>query len=131
MMSVPARRRRAGFGPDQSGAAALEFAFILPPLLVLLFGIVEGGRLLWAYNVLQFAVEAAARCAVIDQAQCGTTSLVQTYAAAKTYALNPDPGIFSVDTLPCGTQVAGRLTVTTLGPVAVTVTLEARSCRPR
>lgn len=57
--SRPVRRRRA-----QRGVAAVEFALVLPLLLLLLFGIVEMGFLLYDKSVITSASRAAARQAV-------------------------------------------------------------------
>jgi Flp pilus assembly protein TadG len=48
-------------GRDRSGAAAVEFALVLPVLLLLLGGILEFSRLMWTQANLQFAAEEGAR----------------------------------------------------------------------
>jgi Flp pilus assembly protein TadG len=48
-----------------SGAAAVEFAFILPVLLLFVFGTFEFGRYFWTQNVLQYGVEQTARYAYV------------------------------------------------------------------
>lgn len=45
----------------QQGAAAVEFAIVLPLLLLVLTGIVEYGRLMWNYDALAKATRDAAR----------------------------------------------------------------------
>jgi Flp pilus assembly protein TadG len=45
----------------QSGAAAVEFALVLPVLLLLLFGIIEFGRLMTTYSTVRSAGREAAR----------------------------------------------------------------------
>jgi Flp pilus assembly protein TadG len=45
----------------QRGAAAIEFAFILPLLLVIFTGTVEFGRAMWHYDALAKAARDAAR----------------------------------------------------------------------
>ncbi len=45
----------------QRGAAALEFALVLIPLLVLSFGVVEYGRAIYYYDTVVKSVRAAAR----------------------------------------------------------------------
>ena len=49
------------------GQALTEFALILPLLLLLILGIIEGARLIWAYITLQNAAREAARYAVSGQ----------------------------------------------------------------
>lgn len=49
------------FTGDQRGAAAAEFALILPLLTMLMFGFYEAGRLYWSYNIVQASVRDAAR----------------------------------------------------------------------
>ena len=50
---------------DRGAASAAEFALVLPLLLVLLFGIIDGGRWLWAYNQAEKATQAGIRYAVV------------------------------------------------------------------
>ena len=59
-------RRAAGFSglrADECGAAAVEFALVLPVLLLLVFGMIDFGRLLFTRNNLQSAVREGARIA--------------------------------------------------------------------
>jgi len=49
---------------DQSGAAA-EFALVLPLVLVFIFGIIDAGRFMWAYNRAEKATQVGARVAVV------------------------------------------------------------------
>ncbi|MDX1521613.1 MAG: TadE family protein, partial [Anaerolineae bacterium] len=46
------------------GQSLVEFALILPVLLMLLLGIIEGGRIIWAYVTVQNAAKNAARYAI-------------------------------------------------------------------
>ena len=50
---------------DEAGASAGEFALVLPLLLILLFGIIDGGRFLWEYNRAEKATQAGARFAIV------------------------------------------------------------------
>jgi hypothetical protein len=50
---------------DRSGASAAEFALVLPLLLLLLFGIVDGGRFLWDFNRAEKATQVGARVAIV------------------------------------------------------------------
>lgn len=59
---------RPGTRSSRSGQALVEFALVVPLLLVLVVGIVEFGRAWNAYQVLTDAAREAARMAVIDNA---------------------------------------------------------------
>ena len=50
---------------DQKGAAALEFAIVLPILVLLLFGIIEWGLLLFNQQVLTNASREGARAGIV------------------------------------------------------------------
>jgi hypothetical protein len=50
---------------NDTGASAAEFALVLPLLLLLLFGIIDGGRWLWTYNRAAKATQMGARFAVV------------------------------------------------------------------
>ena len=50
---------------DRSGASAVEFALVLPLLLLLLFGIIDAGRFLWEVNKAEKATQYGARMAVV------------------------------------------------------------------
>jgi Flp pilus assembly protein TadG len=78
--------RIAAFRRSTAGASAVEFALAAPILFLLMFGIIEFGRAWWTKNSLQYAVERAARYAVIcdsnDPSTCPPSdSLVQTFAS--------------------------------------------------
>jgi hypothetical protein len=50
---------------DRSGASAAEFALVLPLLVVMLFGIIDGGRYLWEVNKAEKATQVGARVAIV------------------------------------------------------------------
>ena len=66
-----------------SGAAAAEFALVLPIALLFFFGIIDMGRYVWRINELEKAVQMGARYAV-------ATDVVANRLAAMDYG---DPGI--------------------------------------
>ena len=51
--------------PCRRGSTAAEFALVLPVLLVVLFGIIDAGRLMWTLNEGQKAAQVGARVAVV------------------------------------------------------------------
>lgn len=61
---------------NANGASAVEFALVLPLLLLLLLGVIDGGRWLWEVNRAEKAAQAGARFAVV------TTPVTSGLAAA-------------------------------------------------
>jgi Flp pilus assembly protein TadG len=60
------------FGRARGGAAAVEFAAVLGPLLLLIFGVFEFGRLLWTREALQETATAGARCMGLTASTCAS-----------------------------------------------------------
>jgi len=140
------------------GATAIEMAFLLPVFLLFLVGIEEFGRALWTQTALQFAVEAAARCAAVSPSLCknsGGTIDVPGYAATQAFGLsipssafsytqNAVCGVASSSTGSGGAQVSAsyafnslvdvsgfyKLLGTPQGQNPLNVTLSAKSCHP-
>jgi len=57
--------RRSFMLGDLRGSAGAEFAMVLPLLLIMLFGIIDGGRFMWEYNRAEKATQVGARMAVV------------------------------------------------------------------
>jgi hypothetical protein len=51
---------------DTRGSALVEFTVALPVFLLLTFGLIQAGLLLWTNSGLQHGVEMAARCASVN-----------------------------------------------------------------
>lgn len=60
-------KRHNRFPHSSKGQSVIEFAFVLPLLLVLVFGITEMGRMLMNANMLTQAAREGARVAAIGQ----------------------------------------------------------------
>jgi Flp pilus assembly protein TadG len=54
----------------EEGVAAVEFALILPVLALILFGVLEFGRVWSQYQLYQGAAREGARCAAISKSDC-------------------------------------------------------------
>jgi Flp pilus assembly protein TadG len=106
----------------ESGVAALEFAFVLPILLFIAAGLIDFGRAVWTQSTLDYAVQAAARCAAINPANCNGSN-VAAYAASQAYGVQVPPGNFAVTTSTticnglAGVQVVGNYTFKYIFPV--------------
>jgi Flp pilus assembly protein TadG len=67
---------------DRSASSAAEFAIVLPLLLIFLFGIIDAGRWIWAYNRAEKAAQMGARLAVV--ANPVSSSINNSYLGACT-----------------------------------------------
>ena len=125
--------RHAVDGPGRErGAAAIEFAIILPILLLCVLGLIEFARAIWTQATLDHAVQAAARCAAIDPVTCGTVAQTQQYATTKAPGLTLPASVFTVTNPACGVQVAASLAFDFLVPELLPYSqmLSARACFP-
>jgi Flp pilus assembly protein TadG len=76
---------------SQKGVAAVEFAILLPLLLLIVFGITEFGRALYNYNTLVKATRDAARYAMMQQAGGGADVATKCLAVYGNKACSGDP----------------------------------------
>jgi Flp pilus assembly protein TadG len=90
--------------PRRPGAAIVEFAVVVPVLVVLVFGMIEFSRLMMVEQILDNAAREGCRRAVMDNA---TTSDVTTTAtnyltnsgiSGETVTVSPDPSTASAGT---------------------------------
>ena len=83
----------------RTGAAAVEFAIVLPIFLILIFGIVEFGRAMMAMQVITNAAREGARaCAVSPLSNAEVQEICQNYADAcgirsAQVQVTPDPAV--------------------------------------
>lgn len=131
--TLPSRR----FVGDGGGVTAVEFALLLPFFVILLFGIIAFGQVLFFQAALQHAVTEAARCATISPIagatpDCSSAAKIETYAATQAYGVTVAPGRFAAST-PAGFNcVVASLPYALAIPLvpAVSFTLAAKSCYP-
>jgi hypothetical protein len=115
---------------DRRGNAAIEVALTLPPLLLMILGVIEFGRALWLQNALDFSVAEAARCASVNTTQCGTAEAIAAFASARTGS-GFDSSMFSAATASCGHSVSASYPMALAIPFApISVTLTAQACFP-
>jgi TadE-like protein len=127
---------RASTSSQARGQSLVEFALILPLLLILLMGILDLGRAVAAYNSVSNAARSAARAAIVDQNE----DVVRQAAVDEAFGLNPlavnfNPNVNADD--PCALMVCTvRVEVTyqyvaatpiignIIGPITVSSTAE-------
>ncbi|MGO9545953.1 MAG: TadE family protein [Rhodomicrobium sp.] len=113
---------------NTSGATALEYALILPVFVMFLLGVMDFGRLMWVYTTLYRATEAAARCAAVNTAVCGTSAQIQSDAAAEAWGMTLAPSTFSVSNPSCGVQVSASYSFTFFTPGFNAIALTPSAC---
>jgi Flp pilus assembly protein TadG len=120
------------FCSDTKGITAVEFGITAPVFMMVIFGILECGTLLWTQLGLQHGTQMAARCASINASICGNENNIQAYAAQQAYGLAVPSSVFSSSTSSCGKQVNASYTYQFISSYfgAPTLVLTAQSCFP-
>jgi len=105
--------RRISLVRDCRGASAAEFAIVLPLLLILIFGVIDGGRFLWEVNRAEKATQVGVRMAVV------TTVLAPGLISEDyTVAGNGRPAVKSGELIPAA--YLGRLVCNSAGCTCAT-----------
>ena len=106
----------------ERGAAAVEFALVLPVLLLLLVGIIEFGRLYNAQIVITNAAREAARTMAITEDAAAATAAAEAVAGGYTVNVAPGTCVSDAQVTSTVTSQVGLLTGTWLGfgPVDLT-----------
>ena len=94
---------------SEGGQSLVEFALILPIFMLVLFGIIDLGRGVYAYNTIQNAAREGVRVAIVDQNEDVILAEVQQHAVGlglqnsnvRLSFLQPD-----TMTTPCNTPIA-------------------------
>jgi Flp pilus assembly protein TadG len=92
------RRRRAASDSRDRGSVAVEFALLLPVLLLLIFGIIDFGRAINDQITLTQAAREGARLAALGY----STSAVTTRAQSAATGLSPVPTVTVTTACPTG-----------------------------
>lgn len=80
-------------GRSFRGQTLVEFALVLPLLVLILVGIFDFGRAIYAFNTVNNAAREGARLAIVDQ----TMADIQDVASGAAAALGIDPADVTVD----------------------------------
>jgi Flp pilus assembly protein TadG len=86
-------RLRRRHGRSGRGQTLVEFALILPIFILIVVGIFDAGRAVFAYHTANNAAREGGRQAIVDQ----TEAHVQARAAQHAVALGVDPASIEVD----------------------------------
>jgi Flp pilus assembly protein TadG len=116
---------------NNRGATVVEFALVALPVLTFMMGIIQTCYLVWVDNLLQTAVDAAARCGAIDSATtpCAGSSNQQMISAARTVFAPLTGASFTANTANCnGSGLVGTYSMSIA--FVVNLTLTAQSCYP-
>lgn len=117
---------------SRQGSIAIEYALLLPALLLFIVGIMEVGRLLWTQTTLDRAVEAAARCRAIDSVTCADDTAAAEYAVTQAFGMNIAADAFTVSAAACGESVNVAYAYNLLVPWVTPhgMVLHASACYP-
>jgi Flp pilus assembly protein TadG len=116
------------FAGCERGAAAAEFALLLPALIGVLLGVIWASLLTYSVASLHYAVQGAARCYSVG-GQCATASAAQNYAKSRYFGANFPT--FTASNATCGHQVTGSVNVAfSLAMGHWNVPLSATACFP-
>lgn len=117
-----------------AGTTALEFALVALPFITLLLGIIDFSRFVWTQSTLQFAVERAARCAVVNTSLCGNSIQIGNYAMSQqVFPSEISASDFAYAACIGGSKVSitKEFTFILTRLIPFTMTLRAQSCYPR
>lgn len=101
--------RTANFAACRKGAAAVEFAIVLPVVLTALLGVMEGGRLAYTQAAISFAAQEATRFAVVREGEV-TKEDIENFAQSKLLGLRENLAVVVADPVP--TAFGNEYTVT-------------------
>lgn len=77
---------RRKYPKNEKGTYLVEFAIVAPAFLFLLFGVMEFGRAIWAYNSIAHAAREGVRFAIVrgeESSQAATAGAIETYVKSR------------------------------------------------
>jgi Flp pilus assembly protein TadG len=89
----------------ERGVAAVEFAFVLPLLIVFVLGLIQLARAIQLQTTLDYAIQMAARCYAVGT--CANKSATEAYAQSIATGLTAPTSVFVMTPNACGPTVGG------------------------
>ena len=115
---------------DTAGTTAIEMAFVLPVMAMLVIGVISLSMLGSAISSMHFAVQEASRCSAVNAVACGSPTATVNYARSKFHGAAVTP-VFASTTAGCGHTVTATATFElSLAISTIQVPLSAVACYP-
>ncbi len=92
------------FYKNTKGGSAIEFAVVVPSCLLIVFGIIEFGYVMWAWANLNYATSYAARYAYINKTASPTA--INNFALSK-LSLTGSPVTFTTNQTSTSVTISG------------------------
>ena len=110
----------------------MEFALVGMLFFALIIGVIEVGRVLWTLNALHYGAQQAARCAAVNSTLCGSSGLLQSWAAGIGGSTLPGTALTLDSAAACGMKVTANYTMILYIPLfKMNPTLTATACFPK
>jgi Flp pilus assembly protein TadG len=101
---------------DERGASAVEFAILLPVLMLVLFGTIDFGMVMYSREVLTNASREGARAGIVQQTPKPTVGQIQSVVTTYLSSTGINPSNVTVTVTGAGGVFPNNLTVTTSYP---------------
>jgi Flp pilus assembly protein TadG len=101
---------------DERGAAAVEFAILLPVLMLILFGIVEFGMIMYSREVITNASREGARAGIVQATAKPTAGAIQTVVTNYLTGTGINPSAVTINIAGAGLTAPNTLMVTVTYP---------------
>ena len=101
---------------NERGASAVEFALLLPVLMLVLFGTIEFGMVMYSREVLTNASREGARAGIVQQIPKPTAGQIQAVVTNYLTGTGINPANVTVNVIGAGGVFPNNLTVSTSYP---------------